>query len=107
MTELIPTQWLKMESNDFDKLFDVTTCCFDVFERLAALNLQAFRFGLAEIQETFARTAVANNLPELLCLPTLLAPAVFAQALSYNRQFFNILSDLQREFAQRHLTRAC
>jgi hypothetical protein len=35
----------------------------------------------------------------MLCLPTLLAPAGFAQALSYNRQFFEIVSDLQRECA--------
>jgi phasin family protein len=97
MTQFIPTQWLSMESNGFDKLFGITTGCFDAFERLTALNLQAIRFGIAETQEALARTCVADNLPEVLCLPTLLAPAGFAQALSYSRQFFEIVSDPQRD----------
>jgi phasin family protein len=99
MTQLIPEQWLSMESSGFDKLFAITTRCCDAFERLIALNLQAIRFGLAETQEAIARTCVANNLPEMLCLPTLLAPVGFAQTQSYGRQFFEIMSDLQRDSA--------
>ncbi|MFM0124141.1 MULTISPECIES: hypothetical protein [unclassified Paraburkholderia] len=33
----------------------------------------------------------------MLCLSTLLAPAGFAQALSYSQQFFEIMSDFQRD----------
>jgi phasin family protein len=99
MTQLIPEQWLSMESSGFDKLFAVTTRSCEAFERLTALNLQAIRFGLAETQEALARTCVANNLPEMLCLPTLLAPVGFAQTQSYGRQFFEIMCDLQRDLA--------
>ncbi|KAA1003502.1 phasin family protein [Paraburkholderia panacisoli] len=97
--QIIPEQWLDMESNGFDRLFDITSRCCDASERLTALNLQAFRFGLAETQEARARTCVANNLPEMLCLPTLLAPVGFAQALSCRRQCFEIMSALQRDAA--------
>jgi phasin family protein len=112
MAQIIPEQRLSMESNGFNHMFDITSRCCDAFERLTALNLQAMRFGLAETQEAVARTCVADNLPELLCLPTLLAPVGFAQALSYSRQFFGIMSTLQRDLAlqkpagavrQRHL----
>jgi phasin family protein len=99
MAQIIPEQWLDIESNGFDRLFDSTGRCCDAFEQLTSLNLQAIRFGLAETQEALARTGAANNLPEVLCLPTLLAPAGFAQALSYGRQFFEILSALQRDSA--------
>ncbi|ANB77857.1 phasin (plasmid) [Paraburkholderia phytofirmans OLGA172] len=99
MTQLIPEQWLSMESSGFDKLFAITTRSCDAFERLTALNLQAIRFGLAETQEALARTCVANNLPEMLCLPTLLTPVEFAQTQSYCRQFFEIMCDLQRDSA--------
>jgi phasin family protein len=99
MTQLIPEQWLSMESGGFDKLFGITTGCCDAFERLTALNLQAIRFGLAETQEAIARTCVANNLPEMLSLPILLAPVGFAQTQSYCRQFFEIMSDLQQDSA--------
>ncbi|MFL9913727.1 TIGR01841 family phasin [Paraburkholderia sp. RL17-337-BIB-A] len=99
MAQIIPEQWLNMESDGSDKLFGITTGCFDAFERLTALNLQAIRFGLAKAQEALARTCVADNLPEVLCLPTLLAPAGFAQALSYSRQFLAIVSYLQRDSA--------
>lgn len=97
MAQIIPGQWLNVESAGFDNLFGATTRGFEVFERLTALNLEAIRFGLAETQEAMARTCAADNLPELLCLPTLLAPVGVAQALSYSRQFFEILSDLQRD----------
>jgi phasin family protein len=99
MAQIIPGQWLNMESAGFDNLFGVTTRSFEAFERLTALNLEAIRFGLAETQEAMARTCAADNLPEMLCLPTLLAPVGVAQALSYSRQFFEILSDLQRDAA--------
>ena len=99
MAQVIPGQWLSMESNGFDKLFGITTGYFDAFERLTALNLQAIRFGLAETQEALARTCVADNLPEVLCVPTLLAPARFVQTLSYSRQFLAIVSNLQRDSA--------
>ncbi|MFM0514094.1 TIGR01841 family phasin [Paraburkholderia sp. RL17-373-BIF-A] len=97
MAQIIPEQWLGMETNGFDQLFGITTRCCDAFERLTALNLQAVRFGLAETQEALARTFAADNLPELLCLPTLLAPVGFAQALAYSRQFFQIMSNLHRD----------
>lgn len=112
MAQIIPEQSLHSESNGFNHMFEITSRCCDAFERLTALNLQAMRFGLAETQEAVARTSVAENLPELLCLPTLLAPVGFAQALSYSRQFFGIMSALQRDRAlqkpagavpQRHL----
>ncbi|WP_238535759.1 TIGR01841 family phasin [Paraburkholderia phytofirmans] len=96
MAQIIPEQWLGMERSGFDQMFDITSRCCDAFEKLTALNLQAIRFGLAKTQEGLARTCVADNLPEMLCLPTLLAPAGFAQALSYSRQFFEIMSGLQR-----------
>lgn len=99
MTQLVPEQWLSMESSGFDKLFAITTQWCDAFERLAALNLQAIRFGFAETQEAIARTCVANNLPEMLSLPTLLAPVGFAQTQSYCRQFFEIMSGPQRDSA--------
>ncbi len=99
MTQLIPEQWLSMESSGFDKLLGITTRCCDAFERLTALNLQAIRFGLAETQEALARTCVANNLPEMLSLPVLLAPVGSAQTQSYCRQFFGIMSDLQWDWA--------
>ncbi|MGY6123544.1 TIGR01841 family phasin (plasmid) [Paraburkholderia strydomiana] len=99
MAQIIPEQWLGIERSGFDQLFGITGRCCDAFERLTALNLQAIRFNLAETQEGLARTCVAENLPEMLCLPTLLAPAGFAQALSYSRQFFEIMSGLQRESA--------
>ncbi|ASV99053.1 phasin [Paraburkholderia aromaticivorans] len=99
MAQIIPGQWLDMESAGFDNLFSVTTRSFEAFERLAALNLQALRFGLAETQEAMARACTAGNLPEVFCLPTLLAPVGVAQALSYSRQFFEILSDFQRAAA--------
>ena len=95
MAQIIPEQWLSMESNGFEQLFGITSRCSNAFERLTALNLQAFRFGLAETQEALARTCVANNLPDVLCLPTLLAPVGFAQALSYSRQIFEIMSARQ------------
>ncbi|MFM0055307.1 TIGR01841 family phasin [Paraburkholderia phytofirmans] len=97
MAQLIPKQWLGMEINSFDQLFGITSRCCYAFERLTALNLQAVRFGLAESQEALARTCAADNLPEILSLPTLLAPAAFAQALSYSRQFFQIMSSLDRD----------
>lgn len=97
MTQIIPEQWLDIERSGFDQLFGITSRCCDAFERLTALNLQAIRFNLAETQESLARTCVADNLPEMLCLPTLLAPAGFAQALSYSRQLVEIMSDLQRD----------
>jgi phasin family protein len=99
MTQFIPQQWLSMESNGFDQLFGLTSRYCNAFERLSALNLQAVRFGIAETQEGIARTCAADNLPEVLCLPTLLAPVAVAQALSYSRQFFEIISDLQRDCA--------
>ena len=34
----------------------------------------------------------------MLCLSTLLAPAGFAQALSYSQQFFEIMSDFPARF---------
>lgn len=101
MAQVIPDRWLSAESEAFDKLFGLTSRCFETVERLTALNLQAIRFGLAETQEVLARTAAADNLPEVLALPVLLAPAGAAQALSYGRQFFEMVSDLQRGFAPR------
>lgn len=99
MAQMIPKQWLGMERSGFDTVFGITSRCCDAFERLTALNLQAIQFGVAETLEAVARMGGANNLPAMLCLPTLLAPAGFAQALSYNRQFFEIVSDLQRGYA--------
>ena len=99
MAQIIPEQRLSRESNGFDHMFDITSRCCDAFERLTALNLQAMRFGLAETREAIARTELANNLPEVLCLPTLLAPVGFAQALSYSQQFFGIMSVLQQNSA--------
>lgn len=101
MTQLIPEQWFSMESSGFDKLFGVTTRWCDAFERLTALNLQAIRFGFAETEEAIARTCVANNLPEMLSLPTLLVPVGFAQTRSYCRQFFEIMSGPERDSAPR------
>lgn len=98
MAQIIPGQWFNVESAGFDQLCGITTRSLQAFERLAALNLQAFRFGLAETQEAVARTCAADSLPEMLCLPTLLAPVGAAQALSYSRQFFEILSALQPDF---------
>lgn len=83
MAQIIPGQWFNVESAGFDQLCGITTRSLQAFERLAALNLQAFRFGLAETQEAVARTCAADSLPEMLCLPTLLAPVGAAQALSY------------------------
>lgn len=97
MTQFISEQWLRAQSEGFDKLFGITTRCCDAFERLTALNLQAIRFGVAETQEAIARICAADNLPEMLCLPTFLAPMGFTQAQSYSRQFFEIMSDLQRD----------
>ncbi|MBB5462407.1 TIGR01841 family phasin [Paraburkholderia sp. Cpub6] len=101
MTQLIPDRWLSAESEGFEKLFGITSQCFEAFERLTALNLQAIRFGLAENQEALARTSAAHNLPEFLSLPVLLAPVGAAQALSYSRQFFEIMSNLQCGVAPR------
>ncbi|NPT36886.1 TIGR01841 family phasin [Paraburkholderia xenovorans] len=99
MAQIISGQWFNTESAGFGQLCGITTRSMEAFERLTALNLQAIRFGLAETQEVVARACAAGNLPEILCLPTLLAPAGAAQALSYSRQFFEILSDLQPDFA--------
>lgn len=101
MAQLIPDRWLSAESEAFGTLFGVTGRCFEAFERLTALNLLAMRFGLAETHETFARMCAAADLPEVLALPALLAPVGAAQALSYNRQLFEVMSDLQRGFAPR------
>ncbi|WP_454872032.1 phasin family protein [Paraburkholderia xenovorans] len=99
MAQIISGQWFNTESAGFGQLCGITTRSMEAFERLTALNLQAIRFGLAETQEVVARACAAGNLPEILCLPTLLAPAGAAQALSYSRQFFEILSDLQPDLA--------
>ncbi|WP_454825683.1 phasin family protein [Paraburkholderia xenovorans] len=99
MAQIISGQWFNAESAGFGQLCGITTRSMEAFERLTALNLQAIRFGIAETQEVVARACAAGNLPEILCLPTLLAPAGAAQALSYSRQFFEILSDLQPDFA--------
>ncbi|MFM0720067.1 TIGR01841 family phasin [Paraburkholderia strydomiana] len=96
MAQNFSGQWPGTVGDGFNTLVGVTTRYFDAFERLSALNLQAIRFGLAESQETLAHLCAAKSLPEMLSLPTLLAPAEFAQTLSYNRQFFEIVSDLQR-----------
>jgi phasin family protein len=103
MAQPIPAQWFSMESNGFDRLFGITNRCCDVFERLTALNLKAIQVGLAETQEVLAQTDVASNLPEMLCLPTLLAPVRLAQALSYSRQFFEIVSDLQGDLSSQQM----
>lgn len=99
MAQIIPGQWFNMESAGFEQLCGMTTRSLEAFGRLTALNLEAIRFGLAETQEAIARTCAASNLPEMLSLPTLLAPAGAAQALSYSRQFCEILSDLNPDFA--------
>jgi phasin family protein len=99
MAQVISDRWLSAKSEAFDKLFGLTSRCFETVERLTALNLQAIRFGQAETQEALARTCAAVNLPEVLALPVLLAPVGAAQALLYSRQFFEIVSHLQRGFA--------
>ncbi len=100
MTNLVPRQWLTAETVGFDRLFALTIKSIEAFERLVALNLQAARFGLAESQEILTRTLAAENLPELLSLPALLSPVGGAQALSYSRQFYEIISDMRREYIQ-------
>src|SRR6266702_4510878 len=100
MTNLVPRQWLTAETVGFDRLFALSIKSIEAFERLVALNLQAARFGLAESQEILTRTLAAENLPELLSLPALLSPVGGAQALSYSRQFYEIISDMRREYIQ-------
>jgi phasin family protein len=96
MAQITSDRWLRAESDGFDKLFGATGRYFDAFERLTALNLEAIRFGFAETREAFARTCAADNLPEAIALPVLLAPAWVGEGLSYSRQFFEIMSGLQR-----------
>lgn len=40
MARVIPDRWLSAESVAFDKLFGLTSRCFETVERLTALNLQ-------------------------------------------------------------------
>ena len=102
MAHFIPEQWLSAETSGFEYFFDFTSQWFGILERLTALNLQAVRVGLAESQEHMARTLAADNLPEMLSLPALLAPATAAHILSYSRHFFEIMSDMQHPATSRH-----
>jgi hypothetical protein len=43
-----------------------------------------------------SRVGAARSLPEVLSLPSLFAPVGLAQALSYSRQYCQILSELQQ-----------
>ncbi|MDR6207915.1 TIGR01841 family phasin [Paraburkholderia graminis] len=97
MTQLIPEQWLSAQAESFGRLFGITRSGCDAFERLTALNLEAMRFGVAETQQAMSRMGAAHSLPEVLSLPTLLAPVGLAQALSYSRQYCKILSELQQD----------
>jgi phasin family protein len=97
MSQLIPEQWLSAQAESFAKLFGITSLCCDALERLTALNLEAMRSGLAETQEAMSRVGAARSLPEVLSLPSLFAPVGLAQALSYSRQYCQILSELQQD----------
>jgi phasin family protein len=102
MAHLIPEQWLSAETSGFEHFLGFTSQYFETLERLTALNLQAVRVGLAESQEHMARTLAAGNLPEMLSLPALLAPASAAHVLSYSRQFFEIMSAMRHHATSRH-----
>jgi phasin family protein len=101
IAHFISEQWLNAETSAFEHFFDVTSQWIGTLERLTALSLQAVQFSLAESQEIMARTLAADNLPEVLSLPTLLAPASAAQVLSYSRQFSDHVSAMQRHATRR------
>ncbi|CAB3638541.1 hypothetical protein LMG22037_00074 [Paraburkholderia phenoliruptrix] len=95
MTQLIPGTWLRAQSESIEQLFNMTRRCCDTVGHITELNLHAVRFALAQSEEAFVRACAAGSLPELLCLPTLLGSADFSEALSYGKQYWKILSDLE------------
>lgn len=104
MAHLVPEQWLSAEAHSFERFFNLTSQYLENLERLTALNVQALRFCLAESQEILARALAAENLPEMLLLPTLAAPVCAAQFQSYGRQFFGLATALQRHNTTRYPT---
>lgn len=81
-----------------DVLFGLANRSLEAFAKLTALNLEALRFGLAENQELLNKALAANNVQELLALPTLIAPAVAGQILSYSHQLSDIAAAVQQQF---------
>jgi phasin family protein len=81
-----------------DMLFGLANRSLEAFAKLTALNLEALRFGLAENQELLNKALAANNVQELLALPTLMAPAVAGQILSYSHQLSDIAAAVQQQF---------
>jgi phasin family protein len=81
-----------------DVLFGLASSSLEAFAKLTALNLDVLRFGLAENQELLNKALAANNVQELLALPTLIAPAMAGRMLSYSHQLSDIAAAVQQQF---------
>ncbi|WP_316157619.1 TIGR01841 family phasin [Cupriavidus sp. BIC8F] len=78
----------------------LTSKAFEGFEKLVQLNLQAMKSTLAETRENAEKALGAGNQQELLALQASMLPQIGEKALSYQRQFFEIGTATQAEFAK-------
>ncbi|MFL9865627.1 phasin family protein [Paraburkholderia fungorum] len=99
MTLLSPEQLTATKANA-DTFFEVAGKIFEGVEKLAALNLQAARATLAEVQENITKVAGTPEPQQWFALqPGFAGPSV-EKSLSYGRQVFDIASTTQAEVTQ-------
>lgn len=85
---------------NLDAFFALNGKVFEGVEKLAALNLEAARSTLTEVQERVAKTPGATDPQQWFALQAGFTVPFTEKWLSYSRQVFDIASTTQAEIAQ-------
>lgn len=100
MTLPTPEQFAAAQKASLEALFGLTAKAFEGAVKLAELNIETARAGLAEGQQQAQAALSAKDPQGLFTLQSGYAQPVAEKALAYGRTVYDIVSATQSEFAR-------